>query len=737
LGLHLIASIAWFFDPAHWLIILKVGCGLGFVIFVHELGHFLVAKACGVKCEKFYLGFDIYGLKFCKFQWGETEYGIGILPLGGYVKMLGQDDNPARMAEETRRSKLQPVGAGVGATSDSLGANGSASVSDHAPPLTHGDLPSEPVSDPHEPYDPRSYMAQSVPKRMAIISAGVIMNVIFAFVMASIAYGLGVKEVPCIVRGVVPGGAAWQANLQPGDVVQRIGKIENPRFRDLITGVTLGDIENGIEFQIKRPVAEKTFIETLHPDTSLGVPMIGIVGPWSTTLIDDSDIKPTLKNSRARQAEPAFEPGDRILKINDMPVESDIDIERALVKFADEPIAVTVERAADKTATPKKADNADAAAENLKTVTIKVEPTSLRGFGLQMTISPVTAVQPNSPAAEKGIRAGDRLISIAGQPIGDPITLPIRVRRLAEAGKPISVVVERDVDNAAKQLTFDIQPRVPQFDDEILPTGQMSIPALGIAYKVSTKVAAVDRDSPAAKGGIKPGEEVTSIKLIPPADEKKAKGDQEQPDSATIDFEKDPAWPYFVLELLPFIDPQTQTQFQIRDGKNLRTVELQSVEWLDDSGKPFHISQRGLAFQQQTTLRTANTFAEAIQLGAQETRDNLMMVFRFLGKIGRQVPVTGVAGPIEIFRQAGNAAKQGIPELLLFLTMLSANLAVLNFLPIPLLDGGHMVFLLYEGIRGKPASEKVIIAFTYAGLVFLLSLMMFVLALDTHLISRR
>ena len=189
--------------------------------------------------------------------------------------------------------------------------------------------------------------------------------------------------------------------------------------------------------------------------------------------------------------------------------------------------------------------------------------------------------------------------------------------------------------------------------------------------------------------------------------------------------------------MLPFIDPQTQAQFQIRDGKNLRTVELQSVEWLDDSGKPFHISQRGLVFQQLTTLRTANTFAEAIQLGAQETRDNLMMVFRFLGKIGRQVPVTGVAGPIEIFRLAGNAAKQGIPELLLFLTMLSANLAVLNFLPIPLLDGGHMVFLLYEGIRGKPASEKVIIAFTYAGLVFLLSLMMFVLALDTHLISRR
>ena len=77
----------WILQPASWLVILQVAIGLGFVIFVHELGHFLVAKACGVKCEKFYIGFDINGWNLGKFTWGETEYGIGILPLGGYVKM--------------------------------------------------------------------------------------------------------------------------------------------------------------------------------------------------------------------------------------------------------------------------------------------------------------------------------------------------------------------------------------------------------------------------------------------------------------------------------------------------------------------------------------------------------------------------------------------------------------------------------------------------------------------------
>jgi regulator of sigma E protease len=72
----------------------------------------------------------------------------------------------------------------------------------------------------------------------------------------------------------------------------------------------------------------------------------------------------------------------------------------------------------------------------------------------------------------------------------------------------------------------------------------------------------------------------------------------------------------------------------------------------------------------------------------------------------------------------------------MFLVMLSANLAVLNFLPIPLLDGGHLVLLMYEGIRGKPASEKIVIGVSYVGLLFILSLMGFLLLLDTGLISR-
>src|SRR5262245_24780205 len=107
----------WLETIGSWIwMIVGVAGGLTFVIFVHELGHFLVAKACGVKCEKFYVGFDFFEIpipftkwklprSLFKFQWGETEYGLGSLPLGGYVKMLGQDEDPRNAEHEAARIK--------------------------------------------------------------------------------------------------------------------------------------------------------------------------------------------------------------------------------------------------------------------------------------------------------------------------------------------------------------------------------------------------------------------------------------------------------------------------------------------------------------------------------------------------------------------------------------------------------------------------------------------------------
>ena len=94
-----------------------------------------------------------------------------------------------------------------------------------------------------------------------------------------------------------------------------------------------------------------------------------------------------------------------------------------------------------------------------------------------------------------------------------------------------------------------------------------------------------------------------------------------------------------------------------------------------------------------------------------------------------------MGGPGMIAVAATSEASQGTSRLLLFLTLLSANLAIVNFLPIPVLDGGHMMFLAYEGLFRRPVTEKVEILLTYGGLFFILGLMIFVTVMDASRIS--
>jgi regulator of sigma E protease len=162
-----------------------------------------------------------------------------------------------------------------------------------------------------------------------------------------------------------------------------------------------------------------------------------------------------------------------------------------------------------------------------------------------------------------------------------------------------------------------------------------------------------------------------------------------------------------------------------------RTVEIEPA--ISDA---FFNPERGFRPNPKKILRKAETWGDALPMALHETKDALLQVYAFLRKIGTQISPKGLGGPVTIFKAAGAAADEGLPDLLLFLTMLSANLAVINFLPIPLLDGGHMVLLTLEAIFRKPVSERVVGYFQWAGLIFILSLMVFVLSLDLGLLSR-
>ncbi len=703
------------------LFILQAALGLGAVIFVHELGHFLVAKACGVKCEKFYVGFDI-PLKFgpirlpsalWRKKWGETEYGIGILPLGGYVKMLGQDDNPGHIAEEVQRSRVEDAETTGG--KEIVGPDGNTYLVDR-----------------------RSYLAKSVPQRMAIISAGVVMNIIFAFIFAAIAYGLGVPYIPCEVGATSPGSPAWESGLEPGDEIVVLEGKKDPSFTELRSGVTLSDLERGISIRVKRPgAAEDPFPLTLRPAKGSGLAMIG-VAPASSLRLAPTPVYPFSAAATARlvggDAESGAEQlsaGDELLRIDGIAVEDHVQYSRLMAEKVGQPVEVTVRRGGE--ANPR---NPYLPRTGGKELTFRVEAPLWRRLGLVMRMGKVVAVRQNSPASGR-IEPNDFIQQMNGKPIGDPLTWPEQVRRIAVQGGGqawVNLDVARPSEAGEDQVvTIDnLQPRLPRWQDN--PPGRgtpLDCPSLGIAYRVLNRVKSVVPGSPADEAGLQGGDEILEAQFVvgddTPADLR------EYPEIKLG--ELDPNWPW-VMSLVQRMSPKSELKLTVKRGDETFVKQLKpyvpnssNVDVFD----PF----RGFIFENQRKIRQAHSFGEAIQLGYDKTVDSLLLVYQFLHRLWTgQIPVTALGGPITIAKAGYYSGMEGVGKLLIFLTVLSANLAVINFLPIPMLDGGHMAFLAYEGIRKRPPGEKFVVALHTIGFAFIVSLMLFVIVLDLGLIQR-
>ena len=183
---------------------------LGVLVFVHELGHFLAAKRVGIRVLKFQLGFNPTVLSFRR---GDTEYSIGALPLGGYVKMAGE--NP----EEVERDE-------------------------HGNAIVHSD----------------EFLSKTKWQRFQVLIMGPIMNLLLAVILTAVVLFQGVERLafedqPVVVGAVVEGSAAAKADIQPGDrIVSVAGRtVDTWDQFDMAVGVkanrqvTIGLLRNGLE----------------------------------------------------------------------------------------------------------------------------------------------------------------------------------------------------------------------------------------------------------------------------------------------------------------------------------------------------------------------------------------------------------------------------------------------------------------------------------------------------------
>ena len=137
--------------------------------------------------------------------------------------------------------------------------------------------------------------------------------------------------------------------------------------------------------------------------------------------------------------------------------------------------------------------------------------------------------------------------------------------------------------------------------------------------------------------------------------------------------------------------------------------------------------QEGGLMDEYIEVRKAKNLAQAAKWGVTETRDFILQFYLTLRRmVDRSVSPANMMGPVGIFIGGKRFAYKGGDWLLWFLCMISANLAVVNFLPIPVVDGGQFMFLIFEKIKGKPLSPRSVAIAQYVGLAFLAALVLFV-----------
>jgi regulator of sigma E protease len=282
---------------------------LGVLIFVHELGHFATAKWVDIEVPRFSIGF---GPKIIGFKRGETEYVISALPLGGYVKMAGMEE-------------MEQVEGGPLTVNDTVGDERTVQEAEAGVPHQHR---------------PRDFESKSLAARTLVISAGVIMNLLFAVFAFSLIAGIwGVPTDPGtrlggVAEERVPEGAEPLLAIQPGHIVTHVNDVPVTSWREFMLALTrarAGDMrlafENApaIDFQVPAGDEERARV-------------ISAFEPFSEPVLAQ-----VIRGGPAARA--GLESGDRVISAGGVDVRTWPEFVAIIEQNADTQVDLVVERA--------------------------------------------------------------------------------------------------------------------------------------------------------------------------------------------------------------------------------------------------------------------------------------------------------------------------------------------------------------------------------------------------------
>lgn len=595
---------------------LQVILGIGLVIFVHESGHYLAARWCKVRVHVFSLGF---GPRLFGWKRGHTTYQVAAIPLGGYVRMAGDE---------------------------SMGSDG-----------------------PPEPWE---LGAKSVPQRFLIYSGGVLMNVLFGIVVFPILFLAGIPSFEPTVGQVQPGTPVWYAGLEPGSRVLGVNDREIYDITQIGPEVAYGGSEEA-QLRYVPPGSEEVRTLRLEPEYN------SLMGLYSI-----GQITPALAEGYPLMVEPGgpaeragLVTGDHLLGVVGASQELSParQLEQAVGRGGSLELRVS-----------------GASGER----TCVLTPEELPGAGRAlMGVLPLErklmGLRESALVQASGLQVGDTLLSIDGLPIYQSKDVLAGLLASREAHSWRVLRLGRELEVVSPQLTE--RDAVSFFDD------------LAFENDMGSAEVYVYPRSAAALAGLRSGDRIEKI------------------DGQRVD---------------EYEDVRAAAGLAARQGRALELELLRADaegagvrQELTILPAPMGQVDYGLAMERARYDFRVTNGVKAITLGVTSCVDMLRDVGRTLSGVLRQeVSEENLGGIITIGVIAKHSADSGLVKFFWFLCMLSMNLAFLNVLPIPLLDGGHLFFLLVEGIKGSPVSEKILSYSQLIGLVLIVSIFVFVIYND-------